>query len=131
MTVKNAEVISFINLKGGVGKTSVAINIADAFSKDGKAVLVIDMDPQFNATQALFNHQYRYHKKNIEQDLLADIHKELKEKYNEVAAISTAQEEDAEDDLNPDEEYKRELSSQLIYNRLKSKKNDSTYLIYI
>lgn len=122
MEVKNAEVISFINLKGGVGKTSATINIADAFSKDGKAVLVIDMDPQFNATQALLNHQYRYHKKNIEQDVLVDIHKELIEKYNEVVATNTAQEEDNEEELNPDEEYKRELSSQLIYNRLKSKK---------
>ncbi|WP_421383363.1 ParA family protein [Bacillus salacetis] len=51
----NTKVISFINMKGGVGKTTTTINIADTLVRHfNKNVLVIDMDPQFNATQALF-----------------------------------------------------------------------------
>lgn len=50
----NGKVISFINMKGGVGKTTLTINIAYTLVKEfHKRVLVIDMDPQFNATQAL------------------------------------------------------------------------------
>lgn len=49
----NCKVISFINMKGGVGKTTLCINTADSLANDGNKVLIIDMDPQFNATQAL------------------------------------------------------------------------------
>ena len=49
----NCKVISFINMKGGVGKTTLCINTADSLANDGKKILIIDMDPQFNATQAL------------------------------------------------------------------------------
>ncbi|GEM_PF-1703867 len=115
------KIISFINLKGGVGKTSTAINIADAFSRDGHKVLVIDMDPQFNATQALLNHQFRHHKKEIEPKLLDETLMELREKYEEVVVANADQEEyEQGDDWNQDENYKKEISSQLIYNRLKS-----------
>lgn len=52
-----AKVISFINMKGGVGKTTLTINVADQLSRNGKKVVVIDMDPQFNATQSLLLHK--------------------------------------------------------------------------
>lgn len=45
------KVISFINMKGGVGKTTLTIGAAKRLSEDGKKVLLIDIDPQFNATQ--------------------------------------------------------------------------------
>jgi len=42
-------VISFANHKGGVGKTTSAVNIASVFGEMGKRVLVIDLDPQGSA----------------------------------------------------------------------------------
>ncbi|WP_040336435.1 ParA family protein [Candidatus Magnetobacterium casense] len=45
-----AKVISFINFKGGVGKTSNTVNIAGELAIRGHRVLVIDMDPQANAS---------------------------------------------------------------------------------
>lgn len=53
MSKKCAKVISFINMKGGVGKTTLTINIGKKLADMGNRVLIIDMDPQFNATQSL------------------------------------------------------------------------------
>ncbi|SFE88211.1 ParA family protein [Peptostreptococcus sp. D1] len=49
------KVISIINMKGGVGKTTLSIGISDYISDIDKKVLIIDADPQFNATQALLD----------------------------------------------------------------------------
>ncbi len=46
-------VISFMNMKGGVGKTTICVNIAGQLAQDGNKVLVIDNDPQMNASQYL------------------------------------------------------------------------------
>lgn len=64
----NCKVISFINMKGGVGKTTLCINTADNLAQDGNKVLIIDMDPQFNATQALLLQMQRL-KVNSESSL--------------------------------------------------------------
>ncbi len=47
--------ISFVNMKGGVGKTTLALNVADCLARThDKKVVVIDVDPQFNVTQCFF-----------------------------------------------------------------------------
>lgn len=48
-----ARKISIVNQKGGVGKTTTAINIGAALANHGHRVLIVDLDPQANATSGL------------------------------------------------------------------------------
>jgi chromosome partitioning protein len=71
--VLSMKVISIVNRKGGVGKTTTAVYLALCLSKLAKRVLVVDLDPQGNATQLLIRKTFIPDDKTIGDVLTGDV----------------------------------------------------------
>lgn len=68
----HTRIMTISNQKGGVGKTTTAVNLAAALARTGAHVLVIDLDPQGNASTAL-GVDHRSERQSVYEVLVADL----------------------------------------------------------
>lgn len=68
----STRILTISNQKGGVGKTTTAVNLAAALARAGARVLVVDLDPQGNASTAL-GVDHRSEQRSVYEVLVADL----------------------------------------------------------
>jgi chromosome partitioning protein len=69
---KMTKIICIANQKGGVGKTTTSINLSSALASLGKRVLIVDMDPQGNASSGLGLKRYNSQDSNVYHVLIGE-----------------------------------------------------------
>ena len=67
-----AKTICIVNQKGGVGKTTTSVNLSAALAKLGRKVLIVDLDPQGNATSGLGLKKHDHQDSNVYHLLIGE-----------------------------------------------------------
>ena len=67
-----ARIICIANQKGGVGKTTTSVNLSSCLAARGRKVLLVDLDPQGNASSGLGLKKHEYQEANIYHVLIGE-----------------------------------------------------------
>ncbi len=85
-----ARIICVANQKGGVGKTTTSVNLSASLAARGKKVLLVDLDPQGNASSGLGLKKYEYQDNNIYHVLIGEATLEQVIRKSATANLSVA-----------------------------------------